>query len=70
MITFSYKNYRGEIRVRHVEPHAIEWLDTPGFEYEPGWFLTGFDDDKRAVRSFALSNIVLPEDKNFILVLW
>jgi len=32
----------------------------PGFDYEPGWFLSGFDTHKQARRSFALTNIMRP----------
>lgn len=61
---FKYKNHRGEVAVRSIIPEGIEWLGNPGFDYKPGWFLTGFDVDKQARRSFSLENIIIPQDKN------
>lgn len=57
---FNYKNHRGEIGLRTVIIDRIEWLPRPGYSYQPGWFLSGHDVDKNAMRSFALCNIVLP----------
>lgn len=56
-IKFMYKNHRGEIAERRCQPQALEYLFTPGFNYSPGWFLRCWDEDKKAIRSFALSNI-------------
>ena len=55
---FAYKNHRGEISERRVHIHCLEYIMNPGFDYEPGWFLSGFDEHKQARRSFALTNIV------------
>lgn len=57
---FAYRNYRGEISERRVHIHCLEYLLDPGFNYKPGWFLSGFDVDKQARRSFALDNIMRP----------
>lgn len=57
MITFHYKNHRGEVAERHVEVDSLEFVTNPGFGYQPGWFLSGHDLDKGARRSFALSHI-------------
>lgn len=48
-------------RIRTIIPDAIEFIPTVGFGYQPQWFLSGFDTDKKARRSFALSRIVFPE---------
>lgn len=57
MITFYYKNHRGEVAERRVEVDSLEFVTNPGFGYQPGWFLSGHDLDKDARRSFALSHI-------------
>lgn len=61
LIKFEYKNHRGEVTQREIILDALEWINAPGFYYQPGWFLSGFDCDKQARRSFALCNIILPE---------
>lgn len=60
-VSFTYKNHRGEVARRTVLVDAIEYLREPGYGYEPGWFIAGFDVDKQARRSFSFANIVLPE---------
>lgn len=61
LVTFKYKNHRGEIAMRRVVPDALTYRATPVPEYghEPGWYLSGFDLDKSARRSFALTNIIV-----------
>ena len=58
-VKFKYLNHRGEVRERTVTPDSIEFVRDPGFDYQPGWFLSGYDHDKRARRSFALSRIII-----------
>ena len=58
VFTFEYLNHRGEIAWRLLVPYRLEFLEKPGYDYEPGWFLTGYDVEKQAVRSFALDNII------------
>lgn len=68
MLKFQYKNHRGEITMRTVRFKALQFLIRPGYNYQPGWFLHGYDMDKLADRSFALCNIILPqESRNFTL---
>jgi hypothetical protein len=38
---------------------SVEWIGRPGFDYQPGWFISGIDLDKDEHRSFALTHIVL-----------
>jgi len=64
MITFLYTNHKGETRPRRLEPDSLEFLFSPGFGYQPGWFLSGHDLDKDARRSFALSHVRFEEDEN------
>lgn len=58
---FKYKNHHGKIADRVVSVDALEYIMEPGFEYPPGWFLSGYCHDKRARRSFALNNIIVPD---------
>lgn len=60
IITFTYRNHRGEVAERRVRGGLLVWLGAPGYGYKPGWFITGTDVDKEATRSFALSNIIHP----------
>lgn len=64
-ISFEYKNHRGEVAIRKVVPDALEYIKSPGFDYASGWFLSGFDVDKGARRSFALENITIPDQEKF-----
>lgn len=65
-VTFDYKNHRGEVRTRTVDVDAVEFLHMrkldPKYGYQPGWYLSGRCHDKDARRSFALCNIILPND--------
>lgn len=61
-VTFDYLNHRGVTSKRTIDVDAVEFLTRPGFNYQPGWFISGLCHDKKARRSFALSRIQLPED--------
>lgn len=58
-VSFEYRNHRGEVSLRTIVPDKLEFLYHPGYDYQPGWHLSGYDVDKKARRSFALCNIVL-----------
>lgn len=62
-ITFKYRNHRGEIQDRTIIPDAVEfiWRHNSKYHNQPGWYISGFDVDKNARRSFPLTSIVLPE---------
>lgn len=64
VLRFSYTNHRGETAIRRITPKMLEFQREPGYGYEPGWFLTGFDLDKHAMRSFSLSNITVEDQGN------
>lgn len=63
-ISFFYKNHRGEVSERFVFLDSLEWVNNPGYDYQPGWFLSGIDKDRGARRSFALTHIVLPPEQD------
>lgn len=60
-IKFTYRNHRGKESQRTVDVDAVEFVHKPGFGYQPGWVISGFDHDKQARRSFKLSHIVFPD---------
>lgn len=68
-IKFTYTNHRGEVAERTVTDVRIIYSFNPGYDYLPGWFLDGFDLDKRERRSFALTNIT-PERGSRIYTLF
>lgn len=61
-ITFEYLNHRGKQMARTVDVEAVEFIREPGFGYQSGWFISGFDHDKQSRRSFALDRIILDHD--------
>lgn len=63
-IEFKYKNYKGVISDRLVEFVSIDYIPylNPEFGHQPGWFLTGRDLAKNQIRSFAVVDIIVPED--------
>jgi hypothetical protein len=54
-ITFTYKNYRGEVATRTATPKAI-WFGVTEWHPEPGWLMTAYDLEKAADRDFALAD--------------
>ena len=57
--TFSayYRNYRGEISWRVIEPKCI-WFGTTEWHTQPQWFLKGIDVAKGEERDFALTDFL------------
>ena len=64
IISFRYRNHRGELATRIVDVDSIEFIREPGFGYQSGWFVSGIDQAKNFRRSFALSHIVM--DNEFV----
>lgn len=67
-IKFKYRNHRGDINERDVTLWNIAYHPKPGWGYEPGWFLNGYDHDRSARRSFKFENII-PESNTGITLL-
>lgn len=55
-ITFTYKNWRGEVARRTVTPAKI-WYGSSQHHPEPQWFLRGFDHQRKAERDFAMRDM-------------
>lgn len=62
IVRFKYRNHRGKVSDRIVDVRQIEWIERPGYDYQPGWFISGICQDKQAYRSFALNHVVLVKD--------
>ena len=56
IVKFTYKNYRGETRVRTVLPIDLCFGTSPYHEGEQ-WFLEGIDQDKKVTREFPMKDI-------------
>jgi predicted DNA-binding transcriptional regulator YafY len=61
-ISFTYLNHNGKKAERTVDVETVEFLKNPGFGYQSGWFVSGFDHEKKARRSFSLGRIILDEN--------
>jgi hypothetical protein len=57
-LTFTYRNYRGEIAQRRVVPITVRW-DATEWHPEPQWLLQAYDLDKCAIRDFAMADMVM-----------
>lgn len=56
IVKFKYKNYRGEVAWRSVEPIEIRFGSTD-WHPEPQWLLRALDVEKNAEREFAIKDI-------------
>lgn len=56
-LQFFYVNYRGEVSKRYVEPLRMYYGNTE-FHPENQWLLEAFDLEKKAVRDFAVKDIL------------
>lgn len=57
VISFRYKNWKGEISLRKVVPQDI-WFGSTEFHKEEQWLLTAIDVEKQANRDFAINDIL------------
>lgn len=55
-IIFDYKNHRGEIALRRIQPSRISFGNSAWHTVRQ-WLLHGFDLDKKAYRTFAMKDI-------------
>lgn len=59
--TFTYRNWRGRVSKRMVEPHHI-WHGATKHHPEQCWLLHGWDVHKGAERDYRMSDITDWED--------
>lgn len=57
VVSFEYNNYEGHQAWRNAAPITIWWGSTE-WHKEEQWFLKAFDIDKKAVRDFAILDIM------------
>lgn len=67
-IAFEYLNHNGKRSDRDVDIDSLEYHRNPGFGYQPGWFVSGWDYDKANRRSFALDRITISADQIYKLI--
>lgn len=64
-LDFGYLNHRGEYGLRRIAFPKFYWTDwtdrlqSPYYS-EPGWYVDGYDEEKKALRTFALAKMVFP----------
>lgn len=56
LITFEYKNHRGEEATRTARVIKVCWGETPYHSGEQ-WIFTGYDFDRQANRDFAMKDM-------------
>jgi len=64
-IQFTYRNNSGKLTQRRVIPDALEYVVRGGYNYQPGWAISGLDVDRNVRRTFFLTHIVFERDANF-----
>jgi predicted DNA-binding transcriptional regulator YafY len=62
VLTFAYKNHRGEMAERRVIP-GMFYFGSTEWHPEEQWMLRAFDLDKERMRDFAFADI-MPIDAN------
>ena len=55
-VTFTYKNHRGEVETRLVEPVQIKYTYNV-WHPELQWMLEAYDVNRKALRTFAMKDI-------------
>ncbi|MDP9675356.1 putative DNA-binding transcriptional regulator YafY [Paenibacillus jamilae] len=56
-LMFEYKNYKGEVSLRHVYPQGIRYGSTE-WHPEEQWLLKAWDYAKGEYREFAMKDIL------------
>jgi len=56
-VVIRYRNHRGEVALRRIEPRNI-WFGSTEWHPREQWLLNAYDHDKQAERDFALADIL------------
>jgi hypothetical protein len=67
-ITATYRNWRGEERIRTLRPLSLRWVAVTPWHPDPMWILHAVDTEKGEVRDFALDRFTNPEELGTLLV--
>lgn len=62
-LKFEYVNYKGERKIRTVNPDKIFFGKIPNITTDE-WILEGFDVEKRAIRQFVMKHMLRIIDEN------
>ena len=64
-LRFVYKNYKGIVSTRNVIPEGV-YYGTTEWHKQNQWLMTAFDLDKKADRTFAITDIIswVKDDKH------
>lgn len=57
IVSFRYRNHRGEVAVRTVRPIRL-WFGSTAYHPESQWLLEAFDLNRQQTRDFAMSNLL------------
>lgn len=57
-VCIRYKNYKGEIAWRNIEPKKI-YFGYNDWHEEEQWLMIAYDLDKKAMRDFAMKDILV-----------
>lgn len=58
LVRIQYRNHRGEVNWRTIEPLELWYGDTE-WHPDPQWLLKAFDHDKKEWRDFAVKDILV-----------
>ncbi len=56
IVTIDYTNYKGNRRLRNIEPVKLYWGATE-YHVEPQWLLKAWDVEANDYRTFAMADI-------------
>ena len=62
-IYMRYRNWRGELGVRHVTPISLRF-GASEWHRKPQWLMRAYDHDKQAEREFALLDCAFMSGQN------
>jgi hypothetical protein len=61
-LRFTYKNWRGEVRVREATPCGAPWFGTTEWHPAPQWLLPMIDAEDGKRKDFALNGMAMYGD--------
>lgn len=56
-LVIGYLNHRKELELRAIKPHHVFFGSTQ-WHPEPQWLLEAWDEDKQAIRTFAMKDFI------------
>ncbi len=59
IVTFLYRNHRGDEAVRRVRPIRL-YFGSTCYHPQPGWLLEGWDLDRQQTRDYSMGGMLGP----------